>query len=199
MAEHHPSWALGFADEVWWSRLAQPNLHSWACDRHALRLLHKHRPKSDIEPKAVACYGVLLPKTGTQDEQMWLRFASGQPVSALTTQFLDWACEQLARAGKTALLLIWDNASWHTSGAVRRWLRAHNTRVKQTGQGVRIVPCYLPTKSPWLNPIEPKWLHGKRAVLEPERVLSAVELQARVCAYYGCQPQPHLVLPEKVA
>src|SRR5512143_4338702 len=22
-------WALGFADEVWWSRLAQPNLHSW--------------------------------------------------------------------------------------------------------------------------------------------------------------------------
>jgi len=26
----HPTWALGFEDEVWWSRLAQPALHPWA-------------------------------------------------------------------------------------------------------------------------------------------------------------------------
>jgi len=25
----HPAWALGFGDEVWWSRLAQPNQHTW--------------------------------------------------------------------------------------------------------------------------------------------------------------------------
>jgi hypothetical protein len=25
----HPSWALGFGDEVWWSRLAQANQHGW--------------------------------------------------------------------------------------------------------------------------------------------------------------------------
>ncbi len=24
-----PTWALGFGDEVWWSRLAQPNQHGW--------------------------------------------------------------------------------------------------------------------------------------------------------------------------
>jgi hypothetical protein len=28
--------------------------------------------------------------------------------------------------------------------------------------------CRLPVKSPWLNPIEPRWLHGKRAIVEPQ-------------------------------
>jgi hypothetical protein len=40
--------------------------------------------------------------------------------------------------------LIWDNASWHKSQAVRSWLREHNQTVKQSGEGVRILPCLLP-------------------------------------------------------
>ena len=28
--------------------------------------------------------------------------------------------------GLTAVLLIWDHASWHISRAVRTWLRQHN-------------------------------------------------------------------------
>ena len=62
-----------------------------------------------------------------------------------------------------------------------------------------IVACLLPSKSPWLNPIEPKWVHGKWAVLEPARVLSEQELVDRVYAYYGCEHEPHLSIPEKVA
>ena len=65
------------------------------------------------------------------------------------------------------MLLIWDNAPWHVSRAVRAWIRAHNCQVKWAGRGVRIVPCYLPIKSPWLNPIEPKLADGKRRVVEP--------------------------------
>ena len=64
-----------------------------------------------------------------------------------------------------------DNASWHVSQRVRAWIKAHNRRVKREG-GVRLVVGYLPSKSPWLNNIEPKWVHGKRAVAEPDRVLS---------------------------
>ena len=30
LADAHADWVLGFADEVWWSRLAQPELHAWA-------------------------------------------------------------------------------------------------------------------------------------------------------------------------
>jgi hypothetical protein len=64
---------------------------------------------------------------------------------------------------------------------VRAWIKAPDQRAKREG-GVRIVACQLPSKSPWLNPIEPKWAHGKRAVVEPERLLSRCEVEARVCA-----------------
>jgi hypothetical protein len=77
------------------------------------------------------------------------------------------------------------------------WIRTHNQIVKQTGEGVRLLPFLLPTKSPWLNPIEPKWVHGKRNVSEVDRLLSAEELEARVCSYYGVSREPHLVQPKK--
>jgi transposase len=114
----------------------------------------------------------------------------------VTEDFLAWVCDRLAGEGKTALLLIWDNASWHLSQRVRAWIKAHNRRVKRAG-GVRIVACRLPSKSPWLNPIEPKWVHGKRAIVEPDRLLAAHEITVRVCDYYGCEQLPPL--EQKVA
>ncbi|EFH80328.1 conserved hypothetical protein [Ktedonobacter racemifer DSM 44963] len=126
---------------------------------------------------------------------MWLRFVTGRPVSDITTQFLDWCCTQLQAQGKTGWLLIWDNASWHLSKQVRTWIREHNLQVKQENTGVRILPLFLPTKSPWLNPIEPKWAHGKRAVVEPNAFLSAHQLAERVCAYFRCSHETHLSLP----
>ena len=71
--------------------------------------------------------------------------------------------------------------------------RLVNQHVKRTGCGVRILAFRLPTKSPWLNPIEPKWVHGKRAIVEPARLLTAEEVEERVCAYFGCHPQEHLI------
>jgi hypothetical protein len=199
LAAQHPTWVLGFEDEVWWSRLAQPPLHSWTPTAGGLRLIEKTLPKHETAPKALACYGLLLRATPTTPEHIWLRFAVGQPVSGLTTQFLAWSCDKLAALGQETLVLIWDNASWHKSAEVRHWIRAHNHRVKAQRQGVRLLACRLPSKSPWLNPIEPKWVHGKRAVLEPERVLSATELEARVYAYYACEPELHLTMSEKAA
>jgi hypothetical protein len=97
------------------------------------------------------------------------------------------------------LVLIWDNASWHTSREVRRWLGKHNRRAKQSGEGVRIVSCLLPKQSPWLSAIEPKWVHGKRKVVEPEGLLGAYELADRVCRVFGCSLYEHLSVPQKVA
>jgi hypothetical protein len=199
LAAIHPSWVLGFGDEVWWSRLAQPALHAWAPDAQALHLVEKARPQADPDPQALAGYGLLVRATPTTAEQLWLRFATGQPVNGLTTQFLAWCCDRLSGLGTDALLLVWDNASWHKSQEVRQWLRAHNRQVKQQGRGVRIVACRLPSKSPWLNPIEPQWVHGKRAVVEPVRLLTAQELVDRVCAYYGCTQEAHLSIAEQAA
>jgi transposase len=184
---------------VWWSRLAQPDQHRWGAEEEVTRLQELERAKDDPDPKALACYGLLVRRRPQHRDQMLLRFVDGRPVSTVTTEFLAWCCERLAAQGVTGLLLIWDNASWHKSQIVRTWIGVHNQQVKQTGHGVRIVSCLLPAKSPWLNPIEPKWVHGKRAVSEPDRVLSADELEARICAYYGCDVEEHLVMPEKVA
>jgi len=160
--------------------LAQPSQHGWLADDERIQLQELTRANDDPDPKALACYGLLLRRRPQQADQMLLRFVDGRPVSAVTIDFLAWSSERLAAQGITGLLLIWDNASWHKSQQVRDWLGVHNHTVKQTGQGVRIVSCLLPSKSPWLNPIEPKWVHGKRAVSQPDRLLSADELEARV-------------------
>ena len=200
LAQAHPDWALGFEDEVWWSRVAQPRLRTWAEAQAPLRLLELDRAKQDHDPKALACYGLLVRRPGhpTTPERMLLRFVDGRPISAVTVDFLNWSCQTLTRQRVKVLALIWDNASWHVSQVVRTWIRAHNQQVKRQGKGVRILVCYLPSKSPWLNPIEPKWLHAKRAIVEPARVLSALEVADRVCARFECTHEPHLIAPEKV-
>jgi hypothetical protein len=199
LAMTHPTWGLGFEDDVWWSRLAQPAMHTWASDAQALHLGEKVRAKTDPEPKALACYGLLVRHVPTQPEPMLLRFVAPRPVSRETTAFLAWCSERLATEGLTAVLLVWDNASWHISHEVRTWLRQHHHHVKQTGQGVRILACRLPSKSPWLHPSEPKWVHGKRAIVEPDRLLSARESMDRVYTYYGCAEESHRVISEKAA
>ena len=175
--------------------MASPALHSWAEPGRPLRLVERAVAPSDPDPKALAAFGLYLPTTN----ETLLRFVDGRPVGALTTQFLAWCAERLAARGATALLLIWDNAGWHISREVRDWLRAHNRRVKQAGRGVRLVACRLPVKSPWLNPIEPKWVHGKRRAADPDRTLTASETAERACAALGCAYEPHLTLPHEVA
>lgn len=187
-------WVVGYQDEVWWSRVSQPNLHSWSEKDEPLRLQELSKNKNDPDLKALACYGMLEAKSG----RMHLRFVSGRPVSQVTTDFLEWLCEQAQAQGKQTLVLIWDNASWHVSKQVKTWLREYNQAVlREENGGVRIIPCWLPTKSPWLNRIEPKWMHGKRAIVEPARLLTAQELRQRVCDYFGCEPTE--LLMQKVA
>jgi hypothetical protein len=192
---------LGFEDETWWSRLAQPNLHAWTVADQPLRLLEKTLAKADPEPKATVCYGLLArwQAAAESQEQIWLRFAKGHAKSGLTTQFLAWCCDRVQACGKRVLALIWDKASWHLSAEVKQWVRAHNQQVKRQGHGVRLLICPLPTQSPWLNPIEPKWQFGKRQVVEPARVLAADELAERVCATLGCAHEALLTLPDNVS
>ena len=53
LAGSRPGWTLGFADEVWFSRLAQPALHAWAGARPRLSVhaVERHEPET-----ALACY-----------------------------------------------------------------------------------------------------------------------------------------------
>jgi transposase len=179
---------VGYQDETWWRRLKQPQLHSWADADEQLRLQELARATDDPDPVALCCYGLWR----ADQERMLLRFVAGRPVSQVTTDYLDWVAKCLAAEGQQVLLLIWDNASWHGSKHVRAWLREHNRaarRAQRAGQAaVRIMAFWLPVKSPWLNTIEPKWVHGKKAIVEPGRKLTADEVRERVHVHFGCEP-----------
>jgi hypothetical protein len=54
-------------------------------------------------------------------------------------------------------------------------------------------------QSLWLNAIEPKWVHGKRKVVEPDGLLGAYELADRVCGVFGCPHYEHLSISQEVA
>ena len=177
---------LGFLDEVWWSRFSQPKLRTWANGK-PLRMVQREAERADAAPKAIACYGLLRKDT----DQVKVRFLEERPISEITILFLEWIVEELEKEEKKALFLIWDNASWHKSEKVLRWIKEHNRAAKQMG-GVRIIRCQLPTKSPWLNPIEPHWMHGKKAICEPNGVLTKEMIEQRVCEYFNAEQLPKL-------
>lgn len=80
LALDHPDWALGFEDEVWWSRLARPALFRWAAADQPLRLVEQSVAKKDPDPKALACYGLLVrgrARDGRPHDEVWLRFIMG--------------------------------------------------------------------------------------------------------------------------
>src|SRR3954451_11451153 len=169
---------------AWRSRPCTPGARRCGCTpKHGRRTIGSLRLwPAGSGLLALACYGLLR----TDQDRVLLRFVEGRPVSRSTTDFLAWGADRLGAEGKRVWVLVWDNAACHVSRAVRAWIGAHNRTVKRAG-GVRILVCRLPVKSPGLNPIEPRWLHGKRAIVEPERTLTAPELMDRVHQHFGCE------------
>lgn len=142
---------------------------------------------SDPDPDAIACYGFLRHDT----HKVMLRFVGGRPLGELTIQFLGWLCGCVAQEGKQVLVVIWDDASWHTSEEVAHWVEEQNHRAGR-GEGVKVMICELPVASPWLNNIEPCWTYAKKAVMEVDRKLTAAEITNRVCEHFKCERLPYL-------
>ena len=65
----------------------------------------------------------------------------------------------LARHPRGTIYVAWDNAGTHEDEEVEAVLR---------GAAGRLVFLYLPTYSPWLNPIEMLWRHFRREVTHCE-------------------------------
>ncbi len=64
LAQSHPDWLLGFEDEVWWSRVSFPTLHTWVDEDHPLRLVEQTLATAKDDPdaarKAIACSGLVV-------------------------------------------------------------------------------------------------------------------------------------------
>ena len=79
-----------------------------------------------------------------------------------TIECLAYLAEQYA--GRKYLVVVWDNASWHKAAHVARWLEVHNA-VAGPKRRPKLFVFYLPTYSPWLNPVEAIFNQTKRRVL----------------------------------
>ena len=181
-ARQRTDWLLLDEDECWFSRFAQPDAHAWCLPGQELRLVQRTPPR-DVPEKALACFGARRLDT----QQVYLYFSHGQPTSEQMWVFIIALLELARQEGKTVVVLIWDNASWHLSQRIRRWRRIYNHAARRVGEP-RLLVHGLPSKSPWLNSIEPCWVHAKRKVCEPDGQLTSAELRRRLAAHFNTQP-----------
>jgi transposase len=93
-----------------------------------------------------ALFGSLHLRTG---QFLWQAYEKA--VSASFLAFLEYL---LLHYPTGMLLLVVDNATYHTSRAVVNWLKQHP----------RVLLLYLPARRPDLNPVEPIWAALKLAV-----------------------------------
>lgn len=84
--------------------------------------------------------------------------------------------EQLLLKHPTATIFVaWDNANTHQDDEVEAVVR---------GAAGRLVLLYLPTYSPWLNPIEMLWRHFRREVTHGEIFVSMTHLMAATYEFF---------------
>jgi transposase len=165
-------------DESWFHRFVQPHTYAWSDRLHPVKLIQQAFKRTTPD-KALACFGALC----QESQEILLDFADGYPNSEQMWWVIVRLLRQAKQLGKRVMVLIWDNASWHTSKRIRQWIRTYNRQAKQTGD-VRLLVFWLPKRSPWLNPIEPYWGHTKRRVCEPSGDLPVAELRRRIRAQF---------------
>ena len=82
----------------------------------------------------------------------------------------------LAENPNKRVYVAWDNADTHSGGKVEEVVRA---------AAGRLVLLYLPTYSPWLNPIEMLWRHFRREVTHCELFPSVKELLEATKSFFN--------------
>lgn len=133
--------------------------------------------------QALACFGAVRQDT----QQTYLYFCEGQPNSEHTWVFIMGLLALACQAEIRVVVMIWDRATWHQSKRLRKWIRSYNQAARQAGQP-RLLTFLLPKKSPWLNPIEPRWIHAKRKSCQPDGELPASELKRRLAVHFDTEP-----------
>ena len=149
-------------------------VHMWMDREQPIKLVQRTPPPAQKTKQFLAlvpgvvnwmsCFWI-LPLVIPTAEQMWAFYH--QPVGVSAS---DGAQGVSLDLGQCALAYL------QTDQTMDRLVQpgSPNTR-----GDVRLLVFWLPTKSPWLNPIEPHWGHAKKHVCEPSGELEAHELKRR--------------------
>jgi transposase len=148
-------------------RNRQRRLEKWASEDDTVALLYldqfwrnllhlpmagSYSPKGDFQPVppnerlTLSVYLALDMKT-RETYHLYMPYCCSE---CTIVSLKEWIREY---ADHRALVIMWDKASWHTSGKVRGFVRRWNRYAKRHGK-VRVLLHKFPTKAPWLNPME---------------------------------------------
>jgi transposase len=173
---------------------------AWAKRDPSILVVYQDESWFSGTPKAVGQYGqrgvprtAAVAKPAHKCKGAWVLYAALEVLTGrvhrcyaprcnqtYVRQQLESLLAQAQAAGKRVLVVIWDNASWHTAKALRRWYCRYNQTAKREGR-VRLLLVGLPGRSPWLNPLEPifgqakRHIVGRRAVPQPSRLKRKTE------------------------
>ena len=95
-------------------------------------------------------------------------------------QQLETLLQQFQAEGKRVLVVLWDNASWHTAQALRQWYHRYYQQAKHEGLDSS-VPGPATESEPCLNAIEAvfgqanRHNFGNRSVHPPSRLKQKTE------------------------
>ena len=198
MARTAPDGAAGWLDESWFVRWPY---RFWAWAKRKAPLHVPLRWNEEVDKTA------LFAALDDETQESFLRWADGQPNSERMIVFLKSLMAHWTEKGKRFIVLFWDRASFHTSRRVRCWIRDYNQQAKAQGL-TRLIPFWLPSRSPWLMPLEAVFGSVKHRVLGDRSFESLFELRVAVECAFGkrvaaakkrrdCRWAKALVVPQK--
>jgi len=162
--------AAVWLDQSWFVRWPY-QFWAWTPPDKLLRVAQRWSEKVDT----VALFAAL----DDESQETFLGWAESQPNSEETVGFLEALMAHHTAHNKGFVVLFWDRAPWHRSQHTRAWIRAYNRQAKQEGLA-RLIVCQLPTRSPWLMPLESIFGWIKHQVLGGRLFETVAELQAAV-------------------
>ncbi len=136
----------------------------------------------------------MIPTPGQPKKRYGLgavNYVTGQTVVLIRRRKRRLECAELLQAlldkhPTGTIYVTWDNASMHQDQEIEAVVRA---------AAGRLVLLYLPTYSPWLNPIEMLWRYFRRMVTHCELFLSLDALSKATQDFFDqCNQQPASLL-----
>lgn len=176
---------------------------AWAKRDPSIMVVYQDESWFSGNPKPVRRYGrrgqprdVAVDRPAQKLQGAWVLYAALEAVSGKVhrhyaprcnqtqvRQQLEALLQEFQAEGKRVLVVLWDNASWHTAQALRHWYHCYNQQAKREGC-IRLLLVPLPSRSPWLNAIEAVFGQAKRHIVGNRKVRPPSRLKQKTERYY---------------
>ncbi len=203
----------GYRSAKWWITRDDPHsahtkarrdkLLAWAQQDPSIMVVYQDESWFSGNPKPVRPYGrlgeprdVAVEKPAQKLKGAWVLYAALEAVSGKVHRHYAARCNQtqvrqqletllheFQAEGKRVLIVLWDNASWHTAQALRQWYHRYNQHAKREGR-IRLLLVPLPSRSPWLNAMEAVFGQAKRHIVGNRSVRPPSRLKQKTERYY---------------